>query len=94
MAEFPAYQTSQEWIEAGYLWRHKRCPAKGCGLPVIEFFLPNDPPFRVDPETMGAHAAVCGDKGRVERMHAAEDREEREREHMPVDGKQRAAGER
>ena len=87
---WPPYTTLQEWTDAGYLRREKRCDREGCGLPVVEFYLPNDFPFRVDPLTHGPHSAVCGNKERVRAMHRAED----ETPTPNLDWKQRQSGER
>ncbi|HEV1286520.1 MAG TPA: hypothetical protein VNU44_14460 [Bryobacteraceae bacterium] len=88
--DWPAYTTPREWTAAGFLWQPKICDREGCGLPVWEFFLPNDFPFRVDPQTGRPHADVCGDKARVRAMRLAEER----REIPALDWKQRQAGER
>lgn len=84
------FQTFAEWMEAGYNWRITRCRAVACGLRVIQFYLPNDPPFAVDPQTYEAHAAICGDVVRVRAMRLAG---EFQRSSAP-DRKSLAAGER
>ena len=83
------YSKVADWIAGGYLWRETRCGRKGCGLPVIEFYLPNDPAYRVDPQTMRRHSEVCGDRARVLAMNRAEDRQET----LGLDWKQKASGE-
>ena len=89
-ADWPNYRTFQEWIAGGYLWREKTCDREGCGLPVLEFYLPGDFPFRVDPATYGPHADVCGDKKRVAAMRRAGEQQET----PGLDWKRRASGER
>ena len=90
MTDWPPYKTLQEWLDAGYLHRDKVCDRKGCGLPVTEFYLPGDLPFRVDPVSRGPHVNVCGDKKRVGEMH----RQEGEIATPGLDWKQRQSGER
>jgi hypothetical protein len=92
MSDFPAFKTFDEWIAAGYNWHERRCNREGCGLPVIEFYLPNDLPFRVDPVTHGRHIDVCGNKERVREMKLASERSEPST--PGLDWKQRQSGER
>jgi len=84
------HHTHEDWIRNGYIWRAYHCPVKGCGLAVSEYHWPNDPAYHVDPRTMQAHAAVCGDPVRVGEMHRFEDSQRR----AAVDGKTAAAGDR
>ncbi|MBZ5662722.1 MAG: hypothetical protein LAO08_20160 [Acidobacteriia bacterium] len=84
------HATLSEWIQHGYLWKEERCQVKGCGLPYLKIYWPNDPAYQVDPQTMKPHAAVCGDPARV----AAMIREEDSRSQPAPDGKTAATGER
>lgn len=85
------YHSLREWIEAGYLWRELHCGARGCGLPVIAFYLtPGGEELWVDPVTHLAHVAVCGDRGRVLAFHMREDADAR----PGADWKSRAANDR
>lgn len=90
MSDWPPYRTLQEWLDAGYLQRDRICNRQGCGLPVTEFYLPGDLPFRVDPVTRGPHIDVCSNKQRVRELQ-----ERKDGNAMPaLDWKQRQSGER
>ncbi len=91
MPDFPPYLTLEEWRRAGYLFRESRCSRKGCGLPTVEFYLPNDRPYRVDPLTRRPHDEVCGNEARVRAMIAEEDSRDRRSD---LDWKQKQSGER
>jgi hypothetical protein len=85
------HHSHEEWMRNGYTWQATKCPVKGCGLPVTMYYWPNDPPYRVDPVTMKAHAEVCCNPARVAAYNRAQDAKERER--RPArDHKSEAAG--
>jgi hypothetical protein len=78
-----------EWRRNGYLVKEERCKVKGCGLPFLRIYWPNDPPYHIDPQTMRAHSEVCCDARRVAEMIRREDVERR----PAPDGKSAATGE-
>lgn len=85
------HHSHEEWRRNGYIWQPTKCPVKGCGLPVSVYYWPNDPPYRVDPETMRPHAEVCCNPARVLAHNRAQDAKERERR-PPTDRKSESAG--
>lgn len=84
------HATHAEWVAHGYLWQQVRCEVPDCGLPVINYYFPNDPAYHVDPLTYVPHSLVCGDRRRVEAMRHAEDA----KRGPARDGKSASAGDR
>jgi hypothetical protein len=83
------HHSPEEWISNGYLWSEYYCPVKGCGLPIVKYYWPNDPAYHVDPVTHQAHVTVCGNPERVAAMIRAMDAKSK----PAADGKSAAAGE-